>query len=254
MATWPKFATKSQGQQIRLTAHADPKRDISFDDYADVTRCVPSLDGAQKTSLAPQCSNLKHFGSKFTVWKKGIATLLGLVGARSIVAPLVRPCSSQRKHVTVPERRWLLNTTLFENTKASIQQRCQTARYRGTRAGVYRWLPRSANLAVLWAACRGLFANEKRAFSRLPPRIWRLSTLPGPRWAIAWACPTQCSSFISDFFYQFHASLHDMSAAKLSRKRFQSEGSNQNIDFASSILCANCLSYKPSAQIVYRNT
>jgi len=50
----------------------------------------------QERSLAPPFSNLRFFGSKCTVLKEVLATLLGLFGARGIVCPfssLLRPCT-----------------------------------------------------------------------------------------------------------------------------------------------------------------
>jgi len=44
----------------------------------------------QGASLAPVCSNLRSFGSKCTVLKKALVTLLRFFGARGIVTPLHR--------------------------------------------------------------------------------------------------------------------------------------------------------------------
>jgi len=41
----------------------------------------------QEISLTPPCSNLRSFGSKCSVLKKVLATLLGLFGTRDIVLP-----------------------------------------------------------------------------------------------------------------------------------------------------------------------
>ena len=51
----------------------------------------------QETSLAPLCSSLRFFGSKCTVLKTVLVTLLGLFGARGIVPslpPVVTPWCS----------------------------------------------------------------------------------------------------------------------------------------------------------------
>jgi len=51
----------------------------------------------QEASLEPPCSNLKSFGSKCTVLKKVLVTLLGLFGAPIVIrrpgncAPIVAP-------------------------------------------------------------------------------------------------------------------------------------------------------------------
>jgi len=53
----------------------------------------------QETSLATPCSNLRSFRSKCTVLKEELATLLGLFGARGIVAPIppsLRPWTHTR--------------------------------------------------------------------------------------------------------------------------------------------------------------
>jgi len=39
----------------------------------------------QEASLAPPCSNLMSFGSKYTVLKKVLATLLGLFGVPAVI-------------------------------------------------------------------------------------------------------------------------------------------------------------------------
>jgi len=44
------------------------------------------------TSSSIQGCNLRSFGSKRTVLKKVLVTLLGLFGARVILVPLSRPC------------------------------------------------------------------------------------------------------------------------------------------------------------------
>jgi len=46
----------------------------------DVTRCGGAR-GKKQLSLAPPCSNLRSFGSKCTVLKKVLVTLLGLGSA-----------------------------------------------------------------------------------------------------------------------------------------------------------------------------
>jgi len=45
----------------------------------------------QEAPLAPPCSNLRSFGSKCSVLKKVLVTLLGLIGARGIVPPSLHP-------------------------------------------------------------------------------------------------------------------------------------------------------------------
>ena len=50
----------------------------------------------QESSLAPPCSNLRSFGSKFAVLKKVIATLLGLFGAPCSQSEL--PAVTRRPH------------------------------------------------------------------------------------------------------------------------------------------------------------
>ena len=57
-------------------------------------RSATRLDGARgkKQVWRPLCSNLWSFGSRFTVLKKVLVTLLGLFGSRGIVPPSIRPC------------------------------------------------------------------------------------------------------------------------------------------------------------------
>ena len=45
----------------------------------------------QEASVAPPCVNLSSFGSKCTMLKKVLVTLLGLFGARGVVPPSLRP-------------------------------------------------------------------------------------------------------------------------------------------------------------------
>jgi len=53
-------------------------KSFSWINRIDTDRGVTRLDG---TSLAPPCSNLRSFGSKFIVLKKVLVTLLGLLDA-----------------------------------------------------------------------------------------------------------------------------------------------------------------------------
>jgi len=57
----------------------------------------------QEASLAPPCSNLKSFGSKYTVLKKVLVTLMGLLGARGIVPPRYAPGYMVRERLGTPD-------------------------------------------------------------------------------------------------------------------------------------------------------
>jgi len=76
----------------KLCTSIGGQRAEKFENHWPKSMGVPSSDGAQGKSLAPPCSNLRSFGSKCTVLRKVLATLLGLFGARPVIRGL-RHCS-----------------------------------------------------------------------------------------------------------------------------------------------------------------
>jgi len=69
----------------------------------------------QETSLVPICSNPRSLGRKCTVLKKGLVTLLGLIGARGIVPPCPpRYAPARMVIVWSSHRSWKLCFICFE--------------------------------------------------------------------------------------------------------------------------------------------
>jgi len=80
-----------------------------------------------RSKLAPPCSNPRSFGSKCTVLKKVLVTLLGLFGAWRIVPPCLpslRPCSWVAIIIKVysdPIKAYSSNTKLWSRKSYSLK-------------------------------------------------------------------------------------------------------------------------------------